>query len=117
MDHGRGARAVHHDAPRALGLGGGEQRSGGAVGADQQIDLVLDQLGIELARAHRARIVVEHPQLEPPLEQPARLVDLLAPELDALQVVGGELRVRAGLRNHHADNDRTLLRQGEADPG
>jgi len=111
--------AVHHHAPRALGLAGRDQGGGRAIRADQQVDLLLvDQAAVELGVAPGVRAVVEHAQLDAPAEQPAVGIHRVAPELDAARVLPSEVGLRAGLRDHGADhNDRSILRQGsrEAD--
>jgi hypothetical protein len=71
-----------------------------------------DLTRVEWPGKHRPGLVVKHAQLDLPAEQSARSVDLVAPELDPFRVVVGELRMRAGLGDRHADDQRGLLREG-----
>ena len=69
----------------------------------------LDQLGVRRTALCCLRRVVPYLQIDLAAEQPARRVHLLRPEDEPLAVIGRRCRVRAGLGDDRAHDERLLL--------
>ena len=86
----------------------------GAVGRDQQVDLVdVEQLGVDAGDQARVGLVVVGDELHLAPEQPALGVDVLHPHLQRDQRRLAAAAERAGLRHAHADLDGLLRDSSE----
>ena len=105
-------REIAHQQQAAL-LDQRHDRRGriGAIGGDQQIDLVnIEQLGIDAGGSGRVGLVVIHDQLDLAANDAALGVYIITPHLQAQQCGFATRAQPAGLGNRQSDLDRRTLR-------